>query len=651
MISAVLAKTRQSQTVLFGIFACGLFSLYAAEAFAAPAYVSVSADGTGDFASIQSALDSLSVAGRERVVLRIRNGVYNEKIRINRSRVTLRGESRSGVRIEYWLPRSEYDKRYDDRGPAVVNVFGNDVVIENLTIDNVQQSTEHAFTLYGQPNRLILNNCDVLGNGGDTVSLWNTPHGMYYHFNCRFRGGVDFVCPRGWCYIRNSEFECPTTSAAIWHDGHMDYDMKFVLRNCKFDGVKNFWLGRNHYPAQFYLLDCTFGENLADKPIETVKELRPDEDATLYERKFFHNCHREGGDYRWHADNLAQAPGKIRADEISAAWTFDREWDPESEQPPVVRSVEFAADQVYLYLSEPVAGAHRARVVRSDGSEAEYRRGSGTNQLLFSGGSVDSKPVKLELSGDQIYGTVASLELRYLVEGHLPEAMPRQQVKLLLIGDSTVADYDATSSAQGWGNALPHLFDDRVVVSNWAKNGRSSKSFRDEGWWDKARQEDADYVFIQFGHNDNPGKGPERYTNPEPGGDYRDNLKRYVKETRAMGAEPILVTPPTRRFYETNGQIGAAKGNVPYAQATLAVAEEVGCPCVDLNRLSRDLFNRLGEASSDWMQPVGDRTHWSPRGARRIAALVVEEVQAKVPELGPFVLPDVTTTLTSASDR
>ena len=182
----------------FVLFPAAALLLAASVCSAEPVEITVAADGTGDFRMIQSALESLPVDGREPVVINVRNGLYYEKVRINlRDRVTLRGESRDGVRIEYYLPRSEYDRRYDALGPAVVNVFGDDVVIENLTIKNTQPDRTHAFALYGQPNRFILRDCDVLGEGGDTVSLWNTSFGMYYHLGCRFRGGGRLRLPPG----------------------------------------------------------------------------------------------------------------------------------------------------------------------------------------------------------------------------------------------------------------------------------------------------------------------------------------------------------------------------------------------------------------------------------------------------------------------
>ena len=105
-------------------------------------------------------------------------------------------------------------------------------------------------------------------------------------------------------------------------------------------------------------------------------------------------------------------------------------------------------------------------------------------------------------------------------------------------------------------------------------------------------------------------------------------------------AEPILITPPTRREFAKNGLIDRDEANVPYADATRAVAEELKIPLVDLNVLTRDLFDRLGKDSSNWMQPEGDNTHFTKRGAQCVAARVVESLQSVVPELEPFVIQD-----------
>ena len=608
----------------------------------------VAVDGSAEFVSIQQALDTIPPDNRERITLRIADGLYSEKLRIVPDRITLSGASRDGVVIQFHLPRSEYDKRPDRLGPGVVNVHGNDVILQHLTIRNTQPDTGvHAFAIYGQPDRMILADCTVTSQGGDTVSLWNTAHGRYYHAGCRFVGGVDSVCPRGWCFIRDSQFESTNGSAILWHDGHLDPDMKFVLRNCQFDGPEGTWLGRNHYPSQFYLLDCTLSANIADKPIGTVKDTASAPDAPLYERRYFHATHRAGGDWAWLADNLDTAAGSPAAEAITPAWTFAGSWDPESTQAPVVTHCETAGDRVTVQFSEPVAGFAASRVLRADGSAAGYLAGNGTHRVVFAAGADDPAPVTLDPNGDTLYGTVAALAPRIIASPlALPPAVPRRNITVLCIGDSTVATYDPDHAYQGWGWALPRFFDDRVTVVNRARSGRSSESFRGEGHWAQARQVKADYVFIQFGHNDNPGKGPGRETTPGPTGTFRANLRRYVHEIRdEMGAQPILVTPSARRFYTEQGAVHPpeGEGNLPYAEAVRAVAAEEHVPVVDLNARTRELFERLGEATSNCLQPEGDRTHWSPYGARVIGAIVVRDALPQLPALAPFVLPDALT--------
>ncbi|TWT30374.1 Rhamnogalacturonan acetylesterase RhgT [Posidoniimonas corsicana] len=600
--------------------------------------------------SIQDAIDRVPLDNVERVVIQIPDGVYTERLRLDQNRVTLRGASRDGVVIRYNFPRSEFHKRYDRFGAGVVNLFGDDCTLEHLTIDNTQPTREHAFAVYGQPNRLILDDCKIVGEGGDTLSLWNTAHGMYYHRNCEFRGAVDFVCPRGWCYVRDSTFYEAHRTAAIWHDGHMDPQrMKFVLRDCRFDGVQDFWLGRNHYPSQFYLLGCRFAESMADRPIGVVKDLSdvPEEDRHLWERKYYFDCHRDGGDYPWHADNLTQAAGSPSPEEVTAAWTFDGRWDPESEAPPEVLEVQTNGEEVFMRFSEPVAGATTARLVRADGSSADYVRGEGTARVVFAGGDASSPPSKLTPGGDQsLYGCHATLAVRYLGEQDLPTATPGRGVTILVIGDSTVADYSPGNRLQGWGWGLRSFLDDRVTVINAAANGRSSESFRSEGRWDRGLADakaagGPDYVFIQFGHNDNLGKGPGRETDPAPGGSFRANIRRYVQQARDAGATPILVTPPRRRLYdEGTERLRQNTGNAPYAEAILAVAAEEDVPVVDLRKQTEDLFHNLGPTTSEPLQTKGDATHFSPKGARVLAALVLEELGEKLPEFKAYVVED-----------
>ena len=115
-----------------------------------------------------------------------------------------------------------------------------------------------------------------------------------------------------------------------------------------------------------------------------------------------------------------------------------------------------------------------------------------------------------------------------------PLAQSAPPIRIVLAGDSTVTD------DSGWGAGFKRLATDKVEVINTAANGRSSKSFIDEGRWAEALAKRGHYYLIQFGHNDEPGKGPERETDPTT--TYRANMARYVDDVRAIGATPILVT-------------------------------------------------------------------------------------------------------------
>lgn len=367
----------------------------------------VAADGSGAFRSIQAAIDSLGQGKngnqnakdipRERVVILIRDGVYREKLRIDRPCVTLRGESRKGTRIEFPQLSVEFQKKPDRLGRAVVNINADDVVLENLTAANTARTDgpqtsmfgRHAFTIYGRGDRTVLLDCDLLSEGADTVSLWQGDRGRYYHARCHFRGGVDFVCPRGWCYVVDCSFYEVRATAALWHDGSKDPDQKLVVRRSTFDGAPGWYLGRHHHDAQFYLLDCTFSATMADRPLARHRYEDAQKDQALVrqnrlgERCYYHNCHRTGGDYAWFKDNLASAPGAPTPAQIDAAWTFGGTWDPETTTRPTITRAEADGQDLTLTFSEPVTVKGRPRVVLRSRLAAEYAGGSGTSRLKF----------------------------------------------------------------------------------------------------------------------------------------------------------------------------------------------------------------------------------------------------------------------------
>ena len=223
-------------------------------------------------------------------------------------------------------------------------------------------------------------------------------------------------------------------------------------------------------------------------------------------------------------------------------------------------------------------------------------------------------------------------------------------LRVFLIGDSTCATKDLAKQnpERGWGQMFQPLFDGTVTVENHAVNGRSTKSFRDEGRWDPilSRLHAGDWVFIQFGHNDQKAQDSSRYSAPAQ---YAENLRRYVRETRAKGAVPVLLTPIVRRHFsgesldDTHGE---------YLDAVRQVAAGEQTPLIDAERLTRAWVAELGDEASKafymWVEegtcplyPDGrqDNTHLNVRGARTVARMIAAELPQAVPALGERLVP------------
>jgi lysophospholipase L1-like esterase len=210
-------------------------------------------------------------------------------------------------------------------------------------------------------------------------------------------------------------------------------------------------------------------------------------------------------------------------------------------------------------------------------------------------------------------------------------------IKIVLIGDSTVNDN------QGWGSGLKKHLRPEVKCVNLAQNGRSSKSFIDEGWWKKALAEKPDYVFIQFGHNDQPGKGPQRETDPKA--TYPELIGKYVDEARAIGARPVIVTSLARRTFK-DGKLASTLSD--YAEAAKKVAAEKKVPAIDLHAISMELLNKMGPEEAkqfdpapkaDAKTPGPDRTHLSPKGQEYFGGVMAKEIRTTIPELEAYVNP------------
>ena len=206
-------------------------------------------------------------------------------------------------------------------------------------------------------------------------------------------------------------------------------------------------------------------------------------------------------------------------------------------------------------------------------------------------------------------------------------------VKIALVGDSTVNDEG------GWGPGFRASFDPRVEVVNFALNGRSSKSFRDEKRWEPVLAAKPDYILIQFGHNDGPGKGPERETDPRT--TFRDNLMRYMDEARAAGAKPVLITSIVRRNFDAAGKI-ERDSLVPYVEAVRELAAATKAPLLDLYTLTLKQAEELGPgpAASLGARTKDDKldtTHLGPLGQKEIGVMAAHELAGVEPSLRPYL--------------
>ena len=223
---------------------------------------------------------------------------------------------------------------------------------------------------------------------------------------------------------------------------------------------------------------------------------------------------------------------------------------------------------------------------------------------------------------------------------------------LYVIGDSTAAAYGPERYPLfGWAQVLDYYFDDnRLTVQDKAVSGRSSKSFLDEGRWTPIREalKPGDFVFIQFGHNDQKKSDPKRYT--EPYTTYTEHLQRYIDDTRAAGASPILLTPINRNGWETQRKLTDSLGDYP--DAVRKLAKEAKVPLIDMHRMTARYFEKLGQEKTTRLfinLPAGlypiypegkpDNTHLQEQGAYAISALAIKSIRRQRIALRDYLNP------------
>lgn len=209
---------------------------------------------------------------------------------------------------------------------------------------------------------------------------------------------------------------------------------------------------------------------------------------------------------------------------------------------------------------------------------------------------------------------------------------------IIIAGDSTAADYPTERAPQiGWGQVLGYYLKPDVTIDNRAVNGRSTKSFRDEGKWSALLEtvNAGDLVFISFGHNDSRDDSPERFAAAD--GAYRQNMARFARGVQARGGIPVIVSSPARRLWEGPAMVethGLYRLNAGIA------AQDADAAFIDLSQLSLDYFEALGTAETKrdflWLSknathqrfPSGieDNTHFTELGACALARLIALEL-------------------------
>jgi hypothetical protein len=303
--------------------------------------IKVAADGSGDFKTVQAAVDAIPEANSKRVVISIKNGTYKEEVRIHRSFVTLRGEDRKQTKITAYVDSSACAVKPGESVEehcATVIADGTDIVVENLTVENSYKGAKGkgaALTFMGDSTRIALFNVDVIGFGGDTLGLTARRSkigdgGEYYLNSVYVSGTYHIIVPRGNTYVVNSKFVCLGGSEkyCLFAEGITRERDKLVIRNSSIEGSQPFKLGSYFRDAAWYFIDDSFSDTLrADGQIQR----QPAKDYQLKwgeGRIYFAGC--KGPAYPWLADNIEKSPAKTKAN-VTAAWVLP-EWNPEKKR-------------------------------------------------------------------------------------------------------------------------------------------------------------------------------------------------------------------------------------------------------------------------------------------------------------------------------
>jgi len=209
---------------------------------------------------------------------------------------------------------------------------------------------------------------------------------------------------------------------------------------------------------------------------------------------------------------------------------------------------------------------------------------------------------------------------------------------IFLLGDSTVCDQPLEPYAS-WGQMLTRFFGGGVAIANHAESGESLRSSLGAKRLDKVLSliRPGDYLLIQYGHNDEKekGEGVGAFTS------FKTDLKYFVESARKKGANVVLITPVQRRTFDVGGKITNSHGDYP--EAVRQAAKEENVPLIDLNAMSKDLYETLGKDGSGILFKQGDGTHHDNYGAYELAKCIVEGIKANKLSIAKYLVKNVPT--------
>ncbi len=292
-----------------------------------PNVIVVDQAGRGQFKTVQAAIDSIPENNHTRVVIEIRNGVYQEHLGLKKNFVTFRGQDRKKTRLEWEVDTSACpapDRKEDQCASFLVNA--SDLRFENLTVENPsrkQGAKGVALSISGSSTRVAIVNADIVGYGGDTLVM--SSRGLYYLSNVYVSGTYHIIVPRARAWVENSKFWCLGHRTCLFNEGIMKESDKLVIKNSTIDGPTEFGLGSYFRDAAWYFVDVTFGSNLMDLRIFKEKPSTPYEMKWGLDRVYFAGS--KGPAYGWLGDNIAQSPMKDKR-ALTVAETLE-DWKPE----------------------------------------------------------------------------------------------------------------------------------------------------------------------------------------------------------------------------------------------------------------------------------------------------------------------------------